>query len=61
MIIVCEQCNGTGYLPKGQRCPCREEDDEAQRRRERMKLVYSVEVEVDRAPGFMKRQKPPSV
>lgn len=39
MIYVCEQCNGTGYLPTGQRCPCREEDDDAAARRQKMMLV----------------------
>lgn len=36
---LCEQCNGTGYLPKGQRCPCQEEDDEAAELRSRMGVV----------------------
>lgn len=38
-MIQCEQCNGTGQLRGGQRCPCREEDDEASERRERMGVV----------------------
>jgi hypothetical protein len=44
MILVCEQCDGTGYLPKGERCPCREEDDTADERRKQM--------------GVVKREKP---
>jgi hypothetical protein len=38
-MIECDQCNGTGQLKGGQRCPCREEDDEAGTRRERMGIV----------------------
>ena len=37
-VYVCEQCNGTGQLPQGQRCPCREEDDTAAERRAGMRL-----------------------
>lgn len=39
MMIECDQCNGTGQLRGGQRCPCREEDDEAGTRRKRMGVV----------------------
>lgn len=38
-IYVCEQCDGTGQLPGGQRCPCRDEDDLADERRKQMRLV----------------------
>lgn len=31
-IYECEQCNGTGYLPGGQRCPCHDEDDRKKNR-----------------------------
>lgn len=37
-VYVCEQCHGTGQLPQGQRCPCREEDDTAAERRAGMRL-----------------------
>lgn len=36
---LCEQCNGTGLLKGGQRCPCREEDDNAAELRSRMGIV----------------------
>lgn len=39
MTIVCEQCDGTGRLPKGERCPCREEDDAADERRKQMGIT----------------------
>lgn len=39
MIYECEQCKGTGYLPKGQRCPCREEDDKAEVLRKGMRVI----------------------
>jgi hypothetical protein len=38
MRIDCEQCHGTSYLPNGDRCPCREEDDAAEGRRKQMRL-----------------------
>lgn len=34
----CEQCDGTGWA-KGQRCGCREEDDEALERRKKIRLI----------------------
>jgi hypothetical protein len=37
-VYVCDQCHGTGQLPEGQRCPCREEDDTAAARRKGMAL-----------------------
>ena len=40
MIYECEQCDGSGWI-KGQRCPCREEDDKAEERRSRIRLVSS--------------------
>lgn len=49
-IIVCEQCNGTGWIKRGQRCPCREEDDEAERRRKKIKLIYSLEIQDKKTP-----------
>jgi hypothetical protein len=39
MNLVCEQCEGSGYLPGGQRCPCREEDDTADQRRKQIRAV----------------------
>ena len=41
MIYKCEQCNGTGRLPQGERCPCREEDDEAEIRRKQLRVLKS--------------------
>lgn len=38
MVIECEQCDGDGWVA-GQRCPCREEDDEAELRRRKMGIV----------------------
>ena len=40
-IYECEQCDGTGTLKDGSRCPCREEDDDADQRRSQMGLVGS--------------------
>ena len=37
-MILCEQCNGTGECKPGIRCPCREEDDEADQRRKQMRI-----------------------
>ncbi|SRR5579862_478463 len=38
MLIECDQCDGTGWAG-GHRCPCREEDDEAEQRRRKMGIV----------------------
>jgi hypothetical protein len=48
-IILCEQCEGTRYLPGGQRCPCQEEDDEAADRRAKMQVLRPHLPEVPRA------------
>jgi hypothetical protein len=37
-IYVCELCGGAGWV-NNTRCPCREEDDEARERRQRMGIV----------------------
>ena len=38
-IYECEQCDGTGTLRGGSRCPCREEDAAAEKLRSRMGVV----------------------
>jgi hypothetical protein len=39
MMIECELCHGHGHLPNGERCPCREEDDDAREKRSRMGII----------------------
>ena len=39
IVTPCDQCGGTGMMPGGGRCGCREEDDEARERRKRMGIV----------------------
>jgi hypothetical protein len=45
VILVCEQCNGSGECKPGIRCPCREEDDEAMQRRSQMTVTPKLEAE----------------
>src|SRR5215472_4103629 len=56
-IYVCEQCDGTGYLKGGQRCPCREEDDEAAERRRKMQVIRPELPELPRTMQDLPRDK----
>lgn len=49
MIYDCEQCNGTGWA-KGQRCPCREEEDRAAVQRRYLHVVGGNMAEQKRSP-----------
>ena len=40
IFIDCDQCDGTGWI-KEVRCGCREDDDDAQARRNQMGVVKS--------------------
>jgi len=55
ILIDCDQCDGTGWT-KGIRCGCREDDDDAQARRQQMgvcPVAHQLRQDVQTPPSFM--------